>query len=204
MALISLIISASDRYLIKIILDASQVGIYAAGYKIAETGITGMVLFLSLASFPALIAAYENQGETHARDLMKDLFRIYMVLMMPATVGIFLLSEQIAQVVVGQQYLACYLVLPWIAAGKFFAGLGIYYNKSFELKEKTIILPLLYTGPAILNIVLNILLIGPLGIRGAAVATFLSYQACLAVARMAGAKYLSWEFPWPTAFKSIA
>ena len=203
LAVVGLIISASDRYLIKIILDASQVGIYSAGYKIAETGITGLVLFLTLASFPALIAVYENQGETPARDLMKDLFRIYLILMIPATVGIYLLAEDIARVVVGEQYVTCYLVLPWIAAGKFFAGLGIYYNKSFELREKTLLLPILYTGPAILNIVLNLFLIESFGIQGAAISTCLSYLACLALARGIGARYLSWGFPWATALKSL-
>ncbi len=203
LAFANLILAVSDRYVIELIKDSSHVGIYAAGYKIAETGVLGIILFLSLASFPALITTYENKGELKAKALMQDLLSIFIILLVPAVAGITILSEDIIKVMLGEAYREAYLILPWIAAGIFFLGLCPYYSKSFELKEKTIALPLLYAGPALLNILLNVLLIPLIGIQGAAISTFTAYFGCLVALRITGSKYIKWRFPWKTCLKAV-
>ena len=61
LVLLDLVLSVSDRYLLQIFKDAAQVGIYAAGYRIAETGVFAVVLFLNLAAFPVLIKVFESE-----------------------------------------------------------------------------------------------------------------------------------------------
>jgi O-antigen/teichoic acid export membrane protein len=204
LAIISLILSVSDRYLIQFIKGPASVGIYSAGYKIAETGITGLVLFLSLASFPALIEAFETEGQTKATALMKDLLGIYIILLTPAVIGVTVLSGEIIEIMLGGSFQEAYLILPWIAAGKFFMGLCPYYSKSFELKERTMILPAIYAGPALLNILLNIGLIPSFGIKGAAFSTCLSSLLCLIAIIFYGKRFIEWPFPWTIFLKAFA
>ena len=202
LAVVNLILSVSDRYLIEILQDSSQVGIYSAGYRIAETGVYGFVLFLNLAAFPVLIKVFENEGERQSKSLMRELMSFYVILLLPIVTGISLLSEEIVTVMLGRDYHAAHILLPWISCGIFFMGLGLYYAKSFELKEKTLAIPIIYAGPALLNIVLNIYLIPQLGIKGAAISTCISYFCCLFLLAVTGRKKIRWQFPWLTALKA--
>ncbi len=203
LALINLTLAASDRYIIEIFMGSTQVGIYSAGYKIAETSITGIVFFLSLAFFPSIFSTYENDGERETKLLMKDLLSIFIIVLVPAVAGITILARNIIAVMLGAEFQNSYVVLGWIAAGKFFGGLFPYYTKSFELKEKTIYLPFILLGPAILNIILNVLLIPYIGILGAAISTFVSYLACLILVSAFGSKFIKWIFPWSVLLKSV-
>jgi O-antigen/teichoic acid export membrane protein len=202
LSIVHLVLTLSDRYLIEYFLDSAQVGIYSAGYRIAETAVSGFVMFLTLASFPALIEAYEQQGRGQARELMTDLLRFYLVLLVPAVVGMTVLSEPIIGVFLGDGFRAAAGPLPWIAAGRFFLGLCIYYAKSFELSEKTAVLPLIYLGPAGLNVLLNLWLIPAAGITGAAVSTFISCLSCFVLMASMGSRFIRWRFPWRTAAKT--
>jgi O-antigen/teichoic acid export membrane protein len=200
---VNLILSVSDRYIIEIMKDSAHVGIYSAAYKIAETGVFGIILFLMLASFPALIEVFENHGESKAKGLMRDLFGIFVIVMVPIVSCIVVLSVDIIEVALGEAYHEAHLILPFIAVGIFFLGLCHYYGKSFELREKTFVLPIVYSVPATLNLILNILLIPHMGIQGAAISTLTAYFCCFILLRIVGAKYIKWEYPWKTFFVAI-
>jgi O-antigen/teichoic acid export membrane protein len=203
LAFVNLILSVSDRYLIEIIKDSAHVGIYSAAYKIAETGVFGIILFLMLASFPALIEVFENQGELKAKALMRDLLGIFIIIMVPLVSCIVVLSVEIIEVALGEAYYEAHLILPFIAVGIFFLGLCHYYGKSFELKEKTFVLPIVYAVPAGLNLILNVLLIPYIGIKGAAISTLVAYFCCFILLRTVGAKYIRWDYPWNTFFPAV-
>jgi O-antigen/teichoic acid export membrane protein len=200
---VNLILAVSDRYLIEIIKDSAHVGIYSAAYKVAETGVFGIILFLMLASFPALIEVFENQGELKAKALMRDLFSIFVIVMVPIVSCIIVLSAEIIEVALGKAYYEGHVILPFIAVGIFFLGLCHYYGKSFELREKTFVLPIVYSVPAALNLVLNILLIPYIGIKGAAISTLVAYFCCFILLRIVGAKYIKWDYPWKTFLAAV-
>ena len=107
-------------------------------------------------------------------ELMHNFLSVYIIILIPAVVGISVLSGDIIAVILGQEYQSSRIILPWIAAAVFLFGLSGYYVKSFELYEKTSRLPFIYAGPAILNLVFNFVLIPAIGMQGAAIATFLS------------------------------
>lgn len=204
LVLLNLVLSVSDRYLLQIFKDAAQVGIYAAGYRIAETGVFGIVLFLNLAAFPVLIKVFESEGESRSKALVKDLLALYLVLLFPVVTGISILSEEIITVMLGPQYHSARDLLPWVSAGIAFMGLGLYYAKCFELKEKTAVIPILYIGPAVLNLLLNLWWIPRWGIQGAAVSTCVSYLSCLLLLAATSRKLIRWQFPWSTTAKTAA
>ena len=202
LVLLNLILSVSDRYLLQVFTDAARVGIYSAGYRVAETGVYGIVLYLNLAAFPVLIKVFESEGESRSNDLVKDLLSFYLALLFPVVTGISVLSKEIVTVMLGPEYHSARHLLPWVSAGIAFMGLGLYYAKCFELKEKTAMIPVLYAGPALLNLLLNLWWIPRWGMQGAAVSTFVAYLACLLMLAAASRKLIRWQFPWPTAAKA--
>jgi O-antigen/teichoic acid export membrane protein len=202
LVLLNLILSVSDRYLLQVYQDSAQVGIYSAGYRLAETGVYGFVMLLNLAAFPVLIKVFESEGEHRSKELVNHLQIFYLALLFPVVTGISVLSEEIVTVMLGAQYHAARHLLPWVSAGIAFMGLGLYYAKCFELKEKTGMIPVLYIGPAVLNLLLNLWWIPRWGMQGAAVSTFLAYLCCLLLLAVTSGKMIRWQFPWLTAAKA--
>jgi len=198
LALANIVLAASDRYFLGYLLDASAVGIYAAGYRIIETGVTAPVTLLMLAVFPALIQVYEKEGVPEVRKLMADMLGLFFMILTPIVILCVVLARPIVDVVLGEAFAGAVAIVPWIAAGVFLMGLCVYTNKSFELREKTASLFWLYAAAALLNLLFNVLLIPRLGITGAAVATFAAYGAALALSLWRGRRHLAWRFPWTT------
>lgn len=199
----NLVLSASDRYFIEMFRGTGDVGIYAAGYKITETGVFLFVTFIMLSFFPVLIETFEREGELEARKLMQDIMSLFLVLLLPVVTGMGVLSRDIIMALLGEGYLQAYSLLPWISAGIFFMGFSSFFNKSFELKERTLLMLLMLIGAALLNIFLNLILIPPLGNLGAAVSTCLAYLSYLVVSVVLSSRILSWGFPWGICLKAL-
>jgi len=196
LALSNIVLAASDRYFLGYLLDASAVGIYAAGYRITETGLTAPVTFLMLATFPMLIQIYEKEGIPQTRKLMGDMLGLFFLVLTPVLILCILLARPIVDVLLGDAFSGAAGVIPWIAGGIFLMGLGVYTNKSFELREKTAALFGLYAVAALLNLILNAFLIPRLGMTGAAMATFGAYGSALVLSLWRGSRHLAWRFPW--------
>ncbi len=197
-----LILSTSDRYMIQYLVGTESVGIYASGYKISSMSIQ-LFSVLILASFPIIISTFENEGEEKAAHFLNDLVSLYLVILTPVVFGITALSKDIVTLFLGKAFHHAYIVLPWASAGAFCLGLGAYFNKPFELKEKTSFLLYCLIFSAILNICLNLYLIPRFGIFGAAFATLVSYLAYLVITRIVSRRFFTWEFPWITCGKSL-
>jgi O-antigen/teichoic acid export membrane protein len=204
MAFVNIILAASDRYFIEYFMGSAAVGIYSAAYRITESSIMVFVSFLMLAAFPALIAAHERGGDKAARHLMRDLLALFMLLVTPVLTGVVVLSEEIIGTLLGPAYFSAHRLVPWIAGGAFWMGLCMYYNKSFELKEQTLILLGLSAAAALVNVGLNVALIPRLGLQGAAISTFAAYGCCFLLSMTAGSRRLRWAFPWLSGAKAMA
>ena len=204
MAFVNIVLSASDRYLIEYLMDSTQVGIYSAGYKITESAIMVFASFMMLAFFPALVESFEKNGLQATKSLMNDLLKGFLLFMTPILFGLIAIADDFIRCILGNAYADAGAVVPWVAAGAFAMGLNQYFNKSFELKEKTSRLLLLFAVAAGANVLLNLVLIPPLGITGAAVATFAAYLLALMLSAVFGAGLIRWRFPWKTALIAAA
>jgi O-antigen/teichoic acid export membrane protein len=86
-----------------------------------------------------------------------------------------LFSKEIIFVLAADSYHKAYSIIPLIAVGSFFMGIYFLPSKIFFYQKKTYISSLMTVIAAIVNIVMNIILIPRLGIIGAAISTVLSY-----------------------------
>jgi O-antigen/teichoic acid export membrane protein len=191
----ALVVSVSDRYMIQYFMGTKVVGIYSATYIIAEKGIQGISSILMLAAFPVIFQTFAQRGEKETSTLLGRLIGIYFIALVPAIFGITILSKDIVGVILGKSFREAYIILPWVAGGVFFHGLGLYFGSSFELKERTKSLFWIYAIAASINIVLNIFWIPKFGILGAAYATLIAYFVYLIMTWMFGVKLLTFVFP---------
>ena len=175
--ILSLVISSTDRFLLAGFLHEQAVGVYHAGYSLANRTLDVMFIWLGMAGGPAMVAALERGGRPALDEVAREQSSFMVLLTLPAAVGVALVAHPLAQVMVGEALVeGAAEVTPWIAIGAFCSGITTYYlHQAFTLGQRTRLLFAAMTIPAGLNLVLNIILIPRFGIDGAMWSTAISY-----------------------------
>ncbi|WP_421791873.1 lipopolysaccharide biosynthesis protein [Hyphobacterium sp.] len=192
------LLSAGDRFLIAGFLNEAAVGIYSAGYGLADRTIDIIFIWLGAAATPLMIKALEEKGENAAREVAGQSARVMGLIGFPAAAGLALVAAPLAGVMVGEEFReGATLILPWIALAGLMNGLMTYYfHESFILKRKTRWMAAIMAGAAVLNLGLNVLLLPIYGIAGAAAATLISYTAGLVLCALIGRRLFALPLPW--------
>lgn len=199
----ALVVSVSDRYMIQYIMGTKAVGIYSAGYDLSQKAIQGMSTILILAAFPIIFRTFAQKGEKETGIVIGRLIAIYLTAIVPAVFGVVIVSKDIAGICLGESFRHSHIIMPWVAAGVFCDGLGLYCGASYKLKEKTNLLFYVWAIAATVNIILNIICIPKFGMVGAAYATLIAFLVYLSVTWIFGVKLLRYLFPWKTLFKTV-
>lgn len=165
----------ADNYLLFVISGAAAVGTYAAGYKIFYRVVFMTFSLISLATYPRVVSVFETEGPREAVDIFETVIRLFILLCVPAAVGLIAIGPDLVQIYVEQEYYGTTVIIPWVVLGSLFYGLGQILTFPIQLEEKTRVLMTTLLFSALVNIVANLVLIPDFGIQGAAIATFVSY-----------------------------
>ncbi|WP_292053610.1 MULTISPECIES: lipopolysaccharide biosynthesis protein [unclassified Brevundimonas] len=194
----ALALASTDRFMLEWLMNAAAVGAYHASYSIANRTLDVIFIWLGAAGAPAMIMALERGGQSALSVAAKDQFRIFMLVAIPAAVGVALVARPLSEVVIGEALRAdSALVTPWIALSALMSGfLYYYFNQAFTLAKQTRVLLLTMPLPAVANIGFNWFLIPRMGIEGAAIATVLGYGVGLCVSIAVGRHVLPMPVAW--------
>lgn len=191
------VVSMSDRYVLGLFLGPAAVGAYHPAVLL------GSLLQLLVVPFDIVltgaIARKHNEGDADGtRRLLDEAAQGYAWLAVPALVGLSLLAQPVLAILVGAEAAAtASRVVPWAAASWLCYGLLVLSaSPLFFLHERTRWGAAVWGGSAALNLALNLLLVPRLGLVGAAVGTFASYLAALAVAWILAARLGPVALPW--------
>ena len=198
---LSEVLSAADRYMLQAFKGSYQVGLYSMVYTLVTNSLGIIYTFIALAAAPVVTKVYEREGEQRAVSLLGKITRYYLMLLVPAMVGIVVLRDPITRVVTSSKYVPAEPAYLPIAAGIVFFYISWIPAHAFMLKKRTkqTIIPMAIATAT--NIVLNILMIPRYGFTGAAWATFVSYLAYMVILIAMSLKLMRWEFPWKGTLK---
>ena len=204
--ILSLVLATTDRFLLAAYLNEASVGVYHAGYSLANRTLDVMFIWLGMAGGPAAIAALERGGHAALRAAAREQAGVMIALTLPAAAGLALVARPLAALMIGPGLRdGAAHVTPWIAASAFLAGLTTYYfHTAFTLARKTRLLMLAMTLPALSNLLLNLLLIPRLGLDGALWATLISYGLGALASFGLGRRALALPLPWVTLMRAGA
>ena len=202
--ILALVLATTDRFLLAAYLNESSVGVYHAGYSLANRTLDVMFIWLGMAGGPAAIAAFERGGHAGLRDAAREQASFMLALTLPASVGLALVARPLADLMVGPGLRdGAAQVTPWIAASALLSGLTTYYfHTAFTLARRTKLLLIAMAVPALSNVVLNWLLIPRIGLGGALWATLISYALGMAASWALGRRALALPIPWATLARS--
>ena len=202
--ILSLVLATTDRFLLAAYLNETSVGVYHAGYSLANRTLDVMFIWLGMAGGPAAIAAFERGGQAALKIAAREQASFMLALTLPAAVGLALVARPLAEIMVGPGLReGAAHVTPWIAASALLSGLTTYYfHTAFTLARRTRLLLLAMAAPALSNLALNWCLIPRFGLDGALWATLASYALGLAASFCLGRRALALPVPWASLGRS--
>ncbi|MEC9345849.1 MAG: MATE family efflux transporter [Pseudomonadota bacterium] len=183
----ALVLKATDVWILSLFREATEVAWYAAA-----TRVTNLVLFaLSVINIalPQLLAAM------HAAGRMQDFERLARtaatwstVVSLPVFVLILFLAEPLMVLLFGEPYAAGADVLIILAAGQTVSAVVGSPGVMLQMAGHQTLLSLLTIGAVVVNVIANLVVVGPYGMEGVAVVTSVTI-----VARMALHTWFAWR-----------
>ena len=170
------IVSLSDRYILAIWESTEEVASYILGYQLGGSIVTIPMAFVMAVLYPRILRMDREHGLEAALDYTYRLLRQYLrwmtVMSIVGCVAIVFLIRAFYPA-----YQVDTLVIVAIVLAHAILGLGNFLNKEFELNGRTLVVARSIGVGAVVNVVLNFVLIPWLGALGAALATLAAY-AC--------------------------
>ncbi len=166
------ILTLLDRYFLKVFTSMDIVGIYSIGYKIASIMSMLVIVPFTMAWSPLMLKWYK---EKNAKELYANVYKYFSVAGFFLALIISLYSKEIIQIMTTPAYYTAYRIVPFIVLSHLFHGFYMIFAAGCTFARKTFYFPIATGVAALMNTVLNILLIPYYQMMGAAVATVISY-----------------------------
>jgi len=195
----SWVMSLSDRYILGFFRGSAEVGIYTSSYTISEHTMLMIASLFTLASAPIGFNVWESQGAKASREFLHKLCRYYILIGLPAAVGLSVLAKPAISVLTAPEYFPGYRIVPLVVFGAFLVGITHRFSEALGFYKKSDILMYCMIGAALLNTGLNFLFIPNYGYMAAALTTLIAYGADLTARITFSRRFFVWEFP----FKSL-
>jgi len=197
------VLSLSDRYILGFFRGAHEVGIYSASYAVSEKSILLLTTLFLLASGPISIHVWEKEGEQRAREFVSSTMRYYLLLCLPAVVGLSVLARPAMGVLAGAAYYEGFRIMPFVALGGLLLGLQQRFQAGLIFYKKTHFIMVAMTCAGLINIGLNLLLVPRYGYIAAAITTLIGYTVLLAIMVISSKKYFIWDFPFASLGRAV-
>jgi O-antigen/teichoic acid export membrane protein len=189
------IVNMSDRIFIEQFYSTKEVGIYSLGYKIGEA-----VKFLSvsilMAYNPLFFKLANSLDQKMAKDKLYKINNIIVLVVLYITFTVAFFSKDIIDTLFSSEYWESYKIIPIIALGLFFVQLISLQNLSFYQTKKTVTIMTLNVLAAIINIILNFLLISRYSYFGAAVSTVITQALFFLIIYSVSKKHYFIKYNW--------
>jgi len=196
------IIHVSDRYMVSYFLGVASAGIYSATYAIGQYASFTMAP-LGIVLYPTISKSYDEGNLDETRKYLKYSLKYLMMIAIPAAFGLSILAKPLLQILTTPEFVTGSAVVPWVAFG---VVLNCFYQTCvyiIHLVGKTHITVRLLGTSAVLNVVLNLILIPRMGIVGAAIATLAAYGVLCILTLAVTRRYLKFDLNLPFIGKSI-
>jgi O-antigen/teichoic acid export membrane protein len=168
------IIQASDRYIIGYFLGVSAVGIYNAAYSIGYYSAFALMP-IGIVLYPMVSKTYDEGNLEECSNYFHYSFKLLMMVSIPAATGLSILAKPLLQILTTPEFVPGIPVVALVAFGALFTCFQQLCSYIIHLVGKTRIIIKLLSIAAVLNIILNIILIPYLGIVGAGIGSLISH-----------------------------
>ena len=180
-------VHTSDRLFLQQIMGNAAVGIYAIGYKFSM-----LVSFLITGPFSLLWEpkSFEIAQKEGSEKKFGEIFTYLVVGVSFVAVFLTGMSREIVTLMVAKEYISAYKVIPLVAWSYVFFAMAIVVRVGLLIEKKTVLSAWLVFFIFMVNVVGNIIMIPRFGVKGAALATLLSFIVYFFVNLLCSQRYI--------------
>lgn len=165
--------NASDRYILTFFCGAAINGIYAVSYKIPSILSALQSIFYNAWSISSITEFDADDTD----GFIGDTYTVYSSLSFFACSLIILMNVYIARLLYAKDFFEAWKYVPLLLVGTVFNGLGLFNGCIFTAVKRTKDISITTIISALINTMLNFILIPRVGAYGAAFATMIGYFA---------------------------
>ncbi len=166
-ALMWWIMNISDRYMLIFFIGPAASGIYTVAHKIP----TLLNLISSIFSQAWQLSAIEENNSRDKEKFYTNVFSFYSLIMYLASMVIISFIRPIIQILVEKNYSTSAQYVPFLMLAMVFSAYGAFLGMIYAAEKKTRNAMISTVLGAVVNIVMNFILIPLIGINGAAIGT---------------------------------
>ncbi len=172
-----MLVQVIDVPILEKLTDLQTVGIYKANYKL---GIF-MMLFVSMFQFAWQPFFLQNAKEPNAKEMFSKILTYFTLVGSIILVILSLFIADFAHIkiagfsLIGAGYWSGLQIVPIVILAYLINGMYAVFSAGIYIEEKSIYVPFITGSGALVNVLVNFLLIPVLNITGAALATLASY-----------------------------
>lgn len=165
--------NASDRYILTYFCGAAINGVYAVSYKIPSILSALQSIFYNAWSVSSITEFDADDTD----GFIGDTYTVYSSLSFLVCSLIMLLNIYIARLLYSKDFFMAWRYVPLLLIGTVFNGLGLFNGCIYTAVKRTKYISITTIISALINTLLNFLLIPIVGAYGAAFATMVGYSA---------------------------
>ena len=165
-----LVTSVADRYIVTIYCGTAIHGLYTAASKIPT-----LVLLVSGVFIEAWHVSSVKENPEERSSFFGTVYRNYMGLMFIGASVLIACSKIFTRLLLADSYYSSWEYVPILVVAMVFAAFSSFFGSVYFLEKKSMLSMVTAMAGAIINVILNFLLIPKHGAIGAAVATLISY-----------------------------
>lgn len=192
-----------DRLVIGYYLGPKSVGVYSANYAFAGL----LMLFqtpLQMTLFPKVSALWDDARATAVRYVSLS-NKLFLTLAIPFVVGVPVVARPLLARLGNEEIGAASGALTLlVSAGVMLWGVSVMQSQIFYGARRTRPVGVVTVAGALLNLLLNIVLVPAWGVAGAAFATLVSYAASCVALYALSREIVRLDFYWPHLLKCLA
>ncbi len=165
------IMNSSDHIMVTSMIGAAANGVYAISYRIPSILTAFSQVFNQAWSYSAIREDKSNDRASFNNNMYDKLVRSQLLI----TSFLILIMKPFLRIYVSEAYYEAWKYTPYLLVGYFFLTMGTFLSTSYTVNKDSKGFLISGTTGALINVVLNALLIPLVGIHGAAFATCISY-----------------------------
>ena len=178
--------SSLDRYFVTEFCGTDANGVYSIAYKIPNLLTSIQMIFLQAWAISAVTEFNKNDTD----GFMGHTYELFAMIMLLACMGIMLLNVPFSKILYAKDFFAAWQYVPFLLISAFFGAMAGYFGGIFSAVKNSKICALSTIVSAIVNILLNAILIPVYGVSGAAVATLVAYFVSWLIRAIVVRKYV--------------
>jgi O-antigen/teichoic acid export membrane protein len=186
---------SADKFFLYAYIGSAAVGGYAAAYMAGS-------LFTTLASpihtvlLPAMATLWNQDKKEEIAPYLARTIRLSALLTFPALAGVFILADPLLTLLLHEEAAAATQYYQLLAVSFILFGFGIPFGDLMVTAGQSRQLFILNGGLALVNLLLNVLLIPRLGILGAVTSTLVCHMTYTLATGLLAKASVAYAIPW--------